>query len=536
MTWLAGGPTTQPVAKGSSGGGASTADESLPGIETTSCFHVAKTSNGGEDGSVRYPYTTIQAAVTKAATLTPTATAPITILVHPGTYDETVSVGADFIHVVGLDRFTCILFSDSGVPLAMSQTGTVQRMTIQSDGGQKIASFSGDVEAVDCNFIGDDSDAEVVEVTGSLVAEKCVFQKSDDSTEVIETGAAATDLTLMYGDCYGSLDLNGGNITIKGFTITSDDAVGAINVEDSVGSLVITDCKITNTVGNAIYSIIDYDLSVWNSQLAGTTHDIHGSVTVTDASIGNVEMAVGMSGYIRKDVPVNFVGPDGHTDWHTTLQDAIDATESSLPYHCILRDDITVSSPITFPNYEVVVDGQNQFSISAANEATNVMEFDDDELVYIYALGILGVIDVTDGELHMSQCVITGTIEVNGGDASTLVELRETRIEPSSNSYAIVLADADPTVICKSSRLKGSTGNPAVYWDTITNDNFKTSYSVILHGDLGANNPFGRSGAQTPTYYSHHNGYNTKPDTGGTWVNGVTAAQQHETEDAGVDF
>lgn len=36
-----------------------------------------------------------------------------------------------------------------------------------------------------------------------------------------------------------------------------------------------------------------------------------------------------------------------------------------------------------------------------------------------------------------------------------------------------------------------------------------------------ANLPFGRSGAQTPTYASHHCCYNVDPETGAIWTNSI---------------
>ena len=94
--------------------------------------------------------------------------------------------------------------------------------------------------------------------------------------------------------------------------------------------------------------------------------------------------------------------------------------------------------------------------------------------------------------------------------------------------------DADPIIVIKRSYMKSNGANPAIYWDTITNNNLKVAYSKIFHGSLGANNPFGRSGAQTPDYRSHHSVYNLDPQTGAIWTNLITT--EYDVFDVNGDY
>jgi len=130
---------------------------------------------------------------------------------------------------------------------------------------------------------------------------------------------------------------------------------------------------------------------------------------------------------------------------------------------------------------------------------------------------------------------LSGSVFVSAGDSSTAVTIDGADLTgTSSYPRPIVISDADPTVSVRGgSRVVGLAGSPAVYWGGgVTNDNFSAKYSVFVHGDGAANNPFEVNGGQTPQYRSHHNAYNSDPESGGTFTNTISPGQRFDTFDA----
>ena len=79
-------------------------------------------------------YTTISEAVNNAGD---SPTNPVTIIVHPGVYNESVYIGGGRnISIVGVDKVTCVLRDDSGVyanaPLEIQGNAYISNMTIVS--------------------------------------------------------------------------------------------------------------------------------------------------------------------------------------------------------------------------------------------------------------------------------------------------------------------------------------------------------------------------------------------------------------------
>lgn len=103
-------------------------------------------------------YTTISEAVLNANA---SASRPVTILVYPGVYKESVSIGGGkYISIVGVNKQTCILREDTGVyataPLEISAPCYVANMTIISTHDDDSVTPINDLYsyAVHCDFLG----------------------------------------------------------------------------------------------------------------------------------------------------------------------------------------------------------------------------------------------------------------------------------------------------------------------------------------------------------------------------------------------
>lgn len=132
---------------------------------------------------------------------------------------------------------------------------------------------------------------------------------------------------------------------------------------------------------------------------------------------------------------------------------------------------------------------------------------------------------------------MTGQVIVSAGDATTqvIVQGNSQITGVAGLVYPISIADADPLITVLRSRLLGAANFEAIYWSAVNND-VRIGWSTIEHGDGGANNPFGRSAAETPDYYSHHNAYNSDPEAAGIWTNLVAPAQRFDAQDANAVF
>jgi hypothetical protein len=193
----------------------------------------------------------------------------------------------------------------------------------------------------------------------------------------------------------------------------------------------------------------------------------------------------------------------------------------------VLNSDQTITAPLTPPSYSILIDGNHQFKITRA-AGLPLMTLDVNDSVKFVNIDLVGSIDVTGNGAQLSladHTFLTGLVDVQGGDAATLVKLDQCKVTgDATEKYGIRIADADPTIVVKRSYVKGVAGNEAVYWDSgVTNNNLKLAYSSVIHGSVGANVPFGRNAAQTPACSSHHNSYNADPFAA-TWTNNIGTA------------
>ena len=131
---------------------------------------------------------------------------------------------------------------------------------------------------------------------------------------------------------------------------------------------------------------------------------------------------------------------------------------------------------------------------------------------------------------------LTGQFLITGGDGTTQIIVQDSLVTgPGAGLYPISIGDANPLITVLRSRVVGTGATEAIYWSA-ANDNLKIAWSSVEHGSGGANNPFGRSAAETPNYISHHNAYNSDPEAGAIWTNLVAVGQRFDALDANAVF
>jgi len=202
----------------------------------------------------------------------------------------------------------------------------------------------------------------------------------------------------------------------------------------------------------------------------------------------------------------------------------------------LLKDE--VSSDLRFPaGIDLTIDGNGKHTLSragslAAHTVASTVVFRD-----LIIEGSLRIATSTASKLRVESCTMAGQIRIQLGPATASVVIVDSFIQGSAAGFnPIRFEDADPSVTILRSRIRGGTANTAVYWSTITNDTLSISYSTIWHDSGGANNPFSRSGVQTPTWRGDHNAFNVDPDSFGWSTNLVAAGQQQSTFDVQSDY
>jgi Protein of unknown function (DUF1565) len=143
-----------------------------------------------------------------------------------------------------------------------------------------------------------------------------------------------------------------------------------------------------------------------------------------------------------------------------------------------------------------------------------------------------GRLDVVGGGSYLElddNVQLAGQVSINGGSPGTQILIKGSNITGAVGlGVPLVINDPDPIVQVRRSELAGMAGSEAIQWQG-NNDNLELEWSKVNHGDGPGNNPFGRTGAETPTYSSHHSRYSLNPEQGGIWTNSLPHGQRHET-------
>jgi len=546
------GPTLPKGTGGGAGGGIGVI--SLPGIEQILFVDKSSEVYSG-DGTPQYPFNTIQAAITAAIALTPTTTNRILIFIYAGIYDEALTLADDYIYLQGVNRESTIVTNAAADTLTITtQETSVWNLTIEATGVNNVISISGAM-------------TEYVEFV-----ERVVQKAANDTSNILIGGGAdirfincdlisgaggATGNAISVTDTDAGNELHliscrilGGYIRTHGGSITAEmcfgsaaSAVGvfyfsSVNVQD----VFIRDTRIIGLTPNSrkifIAAAPSGDVTFMNNDLSGGANvpDLEAAISVTGYIIEGNVMEVGIAPEISHVAPTRYVGDAGDVDFYATLADAFSScTFDDITIH-MLKDE-TLAAQITPPSYNIYLEGHG-FTISRAPTGIIFYLSTDDYLVTRDVI-LLGRIYLTGNGIYIQvgpKTDLTGQISIGPSDAATIVDINRATINGVTTFQPITIADADPTILVRRSYMKGATGQPAIYWNGVTNDNVKIKYSTIEHGSLAGNNPFGRSAAQTPDFRSHHSCYNSDPEAGGTWTNLVAAGERFDSLDVLTDF
>lgn len=517
---------------------------SFPGIEQI--LYVSQDSSyvGPADGTIQKPFTTIGAAVAAAGALTPAEDNRILILIYPGIYDEQVTLADDYVMLCGVDRDACILYHDTAAPLVVTaDVVSVWDLKIESDAGQDIVDVTGSADFYECLFQGDDTAGEqvVVTTTGTVRFKDCFFAVTDDGNIVLNVGAAAATVLLEGCDVVGVSVLADGAATFHDCWLFSTGATATIECQAGLDSLRVQGCEVwTDSSGDVISLAAQVDLTLLGNTLQTTagTYSVQAGAAVTGAVIeDNVMIGGGIHANVSHVKPERIVGASGMCDWYATTQEAL----TSCTFDDItvkLRRDEVAGALIVPPALRVIVDGCGKHTLTRAAGADVIAATTSRNLI-LRDLILDGRILHQNPAAYLTilscEC-LAGILLANaaGGD----MRITDSYVIAGVGTMGAIDIRGDATpIILKRSRLKGTAGKHAVYWDNgITNNNLKIQDCTIMHGSLGANNPFGRNAAQTPNYRSTHSIYNLDPQTGAIWTNLVAAAQRFDSYDVNGDY
>ena len=275
-------------------------------------------------------------------------------------------------------------------------------------------------------------------------------------------------------------------------------------------------------------------LEILDSRVQGINGytEVFCDVPLTSSTIKNNLLTTGLPANLTHSNPIKYVG--GGIDFYQTVQGALNGVNGNSQ-KVVLNSDQVITAALTPPSYAVLIDGNHQFKITRA-AGLALMTLDANDNVKFVNIDLVGSIDVAGNGAKLflaDHTFLAGMVDVQSGDANTEIKIDQAKIlGDASDLYCIRIAHASPLIIVKRSYLKGN-ANPVVYWDTVTNNNLKIAWAALMHGSLGASNPFGRSAAQTPNFCSHHSMYNADP-TAGIWTNLI--GTPYDSFDADGDY
>ena len=559
MTYPSGQTNSGPPRRFGAGGGAGAAPLSMQGAATLNTIWVDKTTSVYvADGSVQYPFNTIQAGVNAAALLLPTVSKPVEVIVMPGIYTEQVTLATSYVYLTGWDRETTIITA-AAVPTldVTTQYTSVRNLTVITTADALNTyfvrirtvgpAFTTAVEFWNCYFFRNILKQLSVDVETNARADFhfCRFYhtpRNIGANMVRADGAAAvlglydcvlvgmfharnsatiiamrSDIELVYHT------LAPGYIYLYDCILRDDSMFPPVFIDGvAPAALVIKGCRLSNS-------------GAWSP------YDIYSTVNVAGAVIENNIMGQGTRpGGIDPKVshvnPIKYVGAAGNKDFYVSTQDALTACTYDDCVVKLLKDE-ALGAALLPPARPCTIDGNGKHLLSRAGN--DVLSMVTGARTVLRDLEIVGIIQFGGADaitLRVEDCSMVGRVMINGTAAGgTFSLVRSNIITSAAYSFAMMLESNTPTILISSSRMKGFTA-PAIFWDAaINNGNLKIKYSTIEHGSVAANDPFGRSGAQVPNFCAHHTAFNSIPGSG--WAtNLIAAAQQFNTVDPAIDF
>lgn len=228
---------------------------SFPGIEQI-IFVDKGTTTGLEDGTVQNPYHSVGDALTAAASLTPTSSNKILILVYPGVYTESGLSTQDYVYIRGVDRDTCILQNSSTIIDIDSAETTIVGMHFDMTGTNPVITLSSSMasacEINDCIVevsSGSSSGAISVSNDAKVSFFNCNLVNSSNSSDILITDSSSgNEVSLDEINSEGYVEIDGGV-----FIAYDSHFTGQLQF-DGTSDIKIDDCLIENP--NDAHSVI----------------------------------------------------------------------------------------------------------------------------------------------------------------------------------------------------------------------------------------------------------------------------------------
>lgn len=527
---------------------------SLPGVEAA-LIHVDKGPvTGAEDGTRQNPYHTVAQGLAAAAAIA-AAGNPAVCLVYPGEYAETgLVMAADYVSLVGVGGRDAVRIAGTTQPTVLTITAeltsvwgiTFEQSYVNSDIVHVNTGSSTRCELHECAFETAAAGSQAVNVgDGGCLLKDCKLYHGNLSgifhRAILVTGNSGNnDVVVDNCQITGCLTLDESIIRIEHCKISSRSPTAGI-VLTTGGEFHMRHCEHTEVQNDCLQFQAQPNVAViQDNRLRATNvgYDINATLAVTGFDIAGNLMLRGMHGNISHIDPIKYVAVVGNPklDFYQTLQHALDACTFD---DCVIKlvDDLTLTAEAIPPAYgfRVTIDGNGFHSITRAG-ASALLALGQN--VTLVDLRIYGALRITGtGTLTFVRGYMEGGVDLlNGCTAAAYFRcVRTSIVAQGFMPWAIRMQDVDPSIYVKRSYLKGTAGQPAIYY-AVQNDNLKIEHSTIWHGSGAANLPIGRSAAQTPTYCSHHDAYNTDPLAGGWLTNAIAVAQRYNSYDVQSDY
>lgn len=551
-------------ASGGGGGG----NDSFPSIQQT--LFVDKT--GGAyvaDGTIQFPYNSIDAALTAALALTPGPTNRFGIIVMPGIYLESFRL-RDYCYVIGMNKESCIAEYGSGsMILATDVTSGVWNMTMHETSTFYLAWCAGsNLEFHNCHLYGEGNSGNVVRIENSAALNESVFKAygckirnpdpdlasinmyDDSIAEFYDCelwgypyiAGATSDARFKVKDCriVGNIS-SWGYHHFAAYDTEVDCSLSVVydwpfNFRAVEASAVIKNC---NTKTNGLSSIRD----LW----ANAPMDV-------DCTDSRLEM--GSDGSVWIGSPTNEVHVGGGIDQYTLFDEMLLANwagRGEITVH-LHNDDITTGIDVGSAHDRIIIDGHGHtlthatptttIPISTVRGTGELWEF----LNLILGESISAAVPGTgiSTEILLRRLTLDGAIKLTVGTetGALVVETDHVKARGNTTDLNAVQFSCNPVgsqpklLVTGDSYFQGQPGNPAIYWHTLAGfGDLRMAFSTILHGSLGANNPMGDDGTPTPPilYRATHCRFNSDPDVG-NFLDSVAPGQRFNSFDPLVAF
>lgn len=540
---------------------------SLPNINQVLFVDKASPAPGAPDGTMQAPFVSINAALTAANVLTPSATNRIGVIVYPGVYAEALVTLDPYVDLIAFDKATTIVAPATvAVPLTLNHANIeIRNFTFECISGNTekivtdVPAVAGTVVFKDCDFLGTNGSANnyVEPRFNDYEWHRCRFTH-DDTANIIIYDWTNSERTGKFFDCeirgvlasdsYMHIEAHDTHFFS---TTTNASWWGSLRLWSSGLRRRFYNCRFENTaaLGFPVYSNIAGDDA---ADFFGCRFESAGVNDIKGGNVGAMgfygcQMSKGISTLVRTKMTIKYTnGQPGDYDYYTTIEDAIGALSTADDGCTIyMLGDFSSASQVQLPAFSMrcTIDGMGHtwtdtgptsgFTLIAGAGTTIVRS--------VEFVGATVACQGAGTKLVVESCHIEGQVYMRGvgDDVSTLAVIHDsTIIGVTGVTSALSINSALPTVIVSQSYLKGFTGALAVDYGGNDNDNVKFEYSKVFHGDLGSNNPFGGVSSGQVDYAAHHCVFNEEPDIASPtyYNNTIDLAQRHNTIDADGDY